>query len=152
MNIRDATDNDRDFILGLSPTLIENASLAWHSDQVEREFQDRFIEEVLDNKDVIQQILIAEDNGERLGFIQVEESEDEVSLETCAKIQLLAVTKEAQGKGVGSALMNRAVRWAKEKGFRLISLEVFANNKNARAFYEAQGFQNDTMFMVKPLD
>ncbi|MBT5187605.1 MAG: GNAT family N-acetyltransferase [Kordiimonadaceae bacterium] len=152
MNIREATDGDRSFIFGLSPTLIERAKLHWHTDQVLSKFQNRYITESLDNTEGKQIILIAEKDGVALEFIQVIESKDEISEEICSRIPLLAVSKEAQGAGVGRRLMNEAEAWAKKQGHRLLQLEVFNNNDQARAFYEKNGFENDTIIMVKPLN
>ena len=152
MIIREATDADRSFIFGLSPTLIEGAKLAWHSDDVELRFQDRYIETCLDETEGRHVTLIAEKDGTPLGFIQVVESKDEISQETCSRVPLLAVSKNAQGAGVGRRLMDEAEGWAKKHGHRLLQLEVFSNNAQARAFYEKSGFQNDTIIMVKPLN
>jgi len=152
MIIREATDADRSFIFGLSPTLIERANLPWHSDEVQRQFQDRYIEENLDEKERRQKIFIAEREGAPLGFIQVIESIDEISQEICARVPLLAVSKEAQGMDVGRKLMDEAENWAKAHGHRIIQLEVFYNNDQARVFYEKRGFHNDTIILVKPLE
>lgn len=152
MIIREATDADRSFIFGLSPTLIEGAKLAWHSDDVELQFQDRYIEASLDETEGRQVTLIAERDGVPLGFIQVIESKDEISQEVCSRVPLLAVSKEAQGAGVGRRLMEEAEGWSKKHGHRLLQLEVFSNNAQARSFYEKSGFQNETIIMVKPLN
>ncbi|MDG1707343.1 MAG: GNAT family N-acetyltransferase [Emcibacteraceae bacterium] len=151
MNIREATEGDRGFILSLAPTLIENAKLDWHSDKVLNSFQDRYIEESIDQTERPQILYIAEDDGLSLGFIHVVEITEEISQAICANISLLAVTKEAQGKGVGRTLMEQAEKWAKEKGYPILQLEVFYNNHQARGFYEAHGFMNDTIVMAKPL-
>ncbi|MBT7583168.1 MAG: GNAT family N-acetyltransferase, partial [Kordiimonadaceae bacterium] len=151
MIIREATYADREFIFGLSPTLIENANLAWHSDDVELQFQNRYTMESLDSTEGRHITLIVERDGVPLGVIQVVESKDEISQETCSRVPLLAVSKEAQGAGVGRRLMDEAESWAKKHGLRLLQLEVFANNEPARAFYEKSGYQNETIIMVKPL-
>jgi|TARA_R110002096_G_scaffold436105_1_gene668081 GNAT superfamily N-acetyltransferase len=152
MIIREATDADRSFIFGLSPTLIEEAKLHWHSPEVLSQFQDRYITTCLDDTEDRQIILIAERAGVPLGFIQVVESKDEISEELCSRVPLLAVSKDAQGAGVGRRLMNEAEAWAKKQGHRLLQLEVFNNNHQARSFYEKSGFENDTIIMVKPLN
>jgi len=152
MIIREATDADRSFILSLSPTLTEGAKLFWHSDEVVVQFQDRYAAEALDNTQERQMTLIAETDGVPAGFIIVSESTDEISLEVCAKVPLLAVAKEFHGTGIAKKLMDEAEKWAKAHGHRLLQLEVFYNNERARAFYEKQGFHNDTIVMVKPLE
>ena len=152
MIIREATDADRTFIFSLSPTLVKEAKLPWHTSEVESQFQDRYIEESVYATDGRQIVYIAEKDSVALGFIQVVQSKDEISQEICSRVPLLAVTKEAQGMGVGRRLMEEAQMWAKTNGHRLLQLEVFYNNDQARGFYEKQGFVNETIIMVKPLD
>lgn len=151
MIIREATTSDRNFIFNLSPDLIEAAQLFWHSDEVMDRFQKRYIEESIDNQDDPHVLYIAEEDQTPLGFIHVIEITEEISQKKCANVTLLAVTKEARGKGVGHALMVKAEMWAKEKRYPILQLEVFYNNDNARNFYESDGFMNDTIVMAKPL-
>jgi ribosomal protein S18 acetylase RimI-like enzyme len=57
-----------------------------------------------------------------------------------AYVEELAVDTEFRGKGVGRALMNRAIAWAKEQGFPGIMLETQTNNVPACKLYEKCGF------------
>ncbi len=61
----------------------------------------------------------------------------------------LAVAKEAEGKGVGKALMGSAEAWSKERGYRYLSLYVFGTNRHARAFYEKLGYGEDRLELTK---
>jgi ribosomal protein S18 acetylase RimI-like enzyme len=63
----------------------------------------------------------------------------------------LVVTKEAEGKGIGKALMQVAETRSREQGFRFISLNVFGTNHNARAFYNKFGYDEDSLKLTKPL-
>ena len=47
--------------------------------------------------------------------------------------------------------MAAAEDWARRQGFRLIYLDVFASNRQARAFYAKQGYQDDSLRLTKPL-
>ena len=47
--------------------------------------------------------------------------------------------------------MAAAEDWARGRGYRLLSLDVFADNKRAVEFYERRGFRCETFRMVKPL-
>jgi ribosomal protein S18 acetylase RimI-like enzyme len=47
--------------------------------------------------------------------------------------------------------MQAAETWAKEKGFRFISLDVFATNQHARRFYEKLGYDEDSVKLTKLL-
>ena len=57
-----------------------------------------------------------------------------------AYVEELTVDPEFRGKGVGSALMTRAIEWAKEQNFPGLTLETQDNNVPACKFYEKCGF------------
>ena len=90
-------------------------------------------------------------NNIPLGFIHVCTHNDSISGEICGTIPLLAVSPGAQGLGVGKTLMSVAENWAKDLACRLLHLEVFANNKHAKGFYDRLGFLPETLHMIKPL-
>jgi RimJ/RimL family protein N-acetyltransferase len=52
----------------------------------------------------------------------------------------LAVGAEWRGKGVGSALMQEALRWAREMGIEKLALSVYPDNAAAREMYQRFGF------------
>ena len=62
-----------------------------------------------------------------------------------------ALTEAAEGHGVAQRLMLGVEDWARGKGFRLIGLDVFANNRRARAFYRRMGYAEDSLRLTKPL-
>jgi len=55
-------------------------------------------------------------------------------------VDALAVDEGFRSKGIGSRLMELLKKKAKEEGFDVLSLFVFADNVNARRFYERHGF------------
>ena len=64
---------------------------------------------------------------------------------------MIAVTKEAEGRGVGRALMDEAEAWARERGHRGVTLSVFAGNGRAQALYERVGYSVEMHRMIKRL-
>lgn len=149
--VRQATAQDRPFISELSPRLAEVAKLCWHTAASVQEFQDAYIAEMLDRDCSSQITLIAEEDGLAVGFVHARESRDSISQEVCGTVPLLAVTPTSQGRGVGRLLMEAAEEWSREKDYRLLHLEVFANNVKAKDFYEDLGFKPETLAMIKPL-
>jgi len=149
--VREAQKRDRPFIFELSPNLAEVAQLEWHTDDVIRKMQDDYISEMLTETSQPNATFIAESNNFQLGFIHVRTHIDDISGETCGTIPLLAVSPKSQGLGVGKILIGYAENWAKDLGCRLLHLEVFANNKNAKGFYQNLGFQSETIHMIKPI-
>jgi ribosomal-protein-alanine N-acetyltransferase len=57
-----------------------------------------------------------------------------------AEVLTLAVDPAARGRGIGRALLDRAMRTALERGAGRLFLEVGASNVAARALYRACGF------------
>jgi len=149
--IREANESDHSFIFGLSPNLAEVAQLEWHTDDAIRKMQDDYISEMLVETTQPNTTFIAESNNVPLGFIHVRTHKDSISGETCGTISLLAVSPKSQGLGVGKILIEFAENWAKDLGCRLLHLEVFANNKNAKGFYQNLGFQPETVHMIKSI-
>lgn len=150
--IKSAQTADWPFIISLSPRLAEVAKLAWHTDDTMQQMQDNYITEILNKKSAAQVLLIANKSDIPLGFIHACEHKDEISGEACGTITLLAVSPSAQGLGVGKQLITAAENWAKSQGYRLLHLEVFANNNNAKGFYQTMGFKPETLHMIKPLN
>ncbi|MGZ9226837.1 MAG: GNAT family N-acetyltransferase [Anaerolineales bacterium] len=58
-----------------------------------------------------------------------------------AYIDDFAVDAQHRRHGIGGALMQRAMEWAKDKGFPGIMLETQNNNVAACRFYESCGFE-----------
>jgi ribosomal protein S18 acetylase RimI-like enzyme len=55
-------------------------------------------------------------------------------------VDMLAVKKSYQGKGAGTALMDKAERLAKTKGFSKVYLFVDKGNSGGQRFYERRGY------------
>ncbi|MBF2016161.1 MAG: GNAT family N-acetyltransferase [Rivularia sp. T60_A2020_040] len=68
-----------------------------------------------------------------------------------AHIFLLYVIPEHRRKGIGTALMHYAENWAKNRGDTQIALQVFQSNTPALNLYNQLGYQNQSLWMVKPL-
>lgn len=58
-----------------------------------------------------------------------------------AIIDWIVVDAGCRGRGIGTALMQRAIQWAKEKSYPGIMLETQDNNAAACQFYAACGFK-----------
>lgn len=55
----------------------------------------------------------------------------------------MAVAREWRGRGVGSALLTEAIRWAREMGVEKLALSVYPHNEAALALYRKFGFQQE---------
>ena len=52
----------------------------------------------------------------------------------------MLVAREWRDRGVGSAMLQAAIAWARDQGLHKLSLEVFAHNTAAIALYRKCGF------------
>ena len=89
--------------------------------------------------------------GAPVGLIALRPSEDYFTGHGRAYVETLVVAPEAEGRGVGAALMRHAETWARARGFAEVSLDVFAGNDRARAFYERLGYRPDHLRLAKRL-
>lgn len=53
----------------------------------------------------------------------------------------ICVDENARGRGVGKALYEHVKKYARQRGFYNITLNVWEGNPGARAFYEAMGLK-----------
>ena len=61
--------------------------------------------------------------------------------EKVAAIHILAVSPDAQGKGIGSEMIREAIRLAQNNGMQAIRLDALASNTPAHKIYERLGFE-----------
>jgi len=90
--------------------------------------------------------------GKLLGFIHLQTQTDYFTQEQHGRISDVIVSAEGEGKGVGQALMQAGEDWARRRGYRMLTLNVFTQNHRARNFYQRLGYGEDTMKYVKRLD
>lgn len=150
--LRDATPEDRAFIDSLSPRLAGVPHPPWHDDDAMQGFQDRFMAATLGgSEDGARTLIACAPDGARLGFVHMRPGTDGVSDEACGHVSLLALVPAAEGQGIAHRLMQAAESWARGRGYRLLSLDVFADNRHAVAFYHRRGFVTESLRLVKPL-
>ena len=98
-------------------------------------------------------VFVAEDaaSGRPLGFAHVKTFTDYFTAEPHGHVSDLVVAEGSEGRGVGSALMAAAEDWSRARGHRLLTLNVFDENRRARRLYDRLGYRPDTLRMVKVL-
>jgi len=55
----------------------------------------------------------------------------------------IAVSKEGEGRGIAKLLMDKAEEWTLSKGYKQMTLNVFAGNERAVNFYKNLNFENE---------
>jgi ribosomal protein S18 acetylase RimI-like enzyme len=87
---------------------------------------------------------VAEEDGEILGFLTVGPCRDEdLDGEVTGEIWGVYLAPQHWRKGIGTALCHYGEQLLRSRGYRQAVLWVFADNAQARRFYEAVGFAAD---------
>ncbi len=85
------------------------------------------------------------------GVVLLDARRDYFTDELHGHVAILAVAKEAEGQGVGRALLKAAEEWGRTEGFRRLTLAVFTANQRAKEFYARQGWQAELETHYKKL-
>ena len=100
-------------------------------------------------------LLVAADAGTPVGFAVCEVRRARPSPmiipRMIASIEQIMVTETTRGRGVGQALFNACVAWAKGRGADDLMLQVWEFNQDAIAFYERRGMTTLHRQMTLPL-
>jgi len=150
--IRSATAADGDAMLALLPRLSEfeipesrNPEHLWRDDAA------LLRKWISDNADDCL-VHVAEDNsGVIQGLTLVRLRPEALSHEPSAHLEVIAVAKEAEGKGMARALLDTAEEEAEQHGAQTMTLHVFSTNIRARRFYERSGYDGEIIRYIKPI-
>ncbi len=125
IRIRLATADDIAFIQSLAERFAGVGTPPWRDRAQMWQFHQRSTQEVCDAiTNPADLVLLAENlQGMRLGFLYA----------------------------TSATLMERAEGWARECGFRILALDVFALNTHARSFYQHLGYVEETLKLIKEL-
>lgn len=134
--IRPAGPGDAPFIVGLTARFAGAGAPAWRDPARLAIFFERGIGEIAEavagNRLAPDEtILIASVAGQPLGFIHLCPETSGLTLEPQGYINALATTAEAEGRGIGRALLAAGEDWARRRGFRVLALETFGGNRRA---------------------
>lgn len=90
-----------------------------------------------------QEELVAEVDGEVVGFVSYGASRDEDAEPGAGELAALYLAPESWDTGIGHRLFTRAVDALQTAGFSRATLWVLKTNARARRFYEAHGWRPD---------
>ena len=152
--IRRATAEDRAFVVALASRLVDGFDAPPHRTKAELiEGDRRALDAWFDQLDAKAEeaMFIAEIDGRPAGCAYLVMPVDYFNQRPHAHLSVLAVEKWAEGKGVGSALLDRSIAWAREHGSDRLTLSALVTNARARALYERKGFGGEYIRYVLPL-
>ncbi|MED4126556.1 GNAT family N-acetyltransferase [Shouchella miscanthi] len=150
MKIRSFEEKDRNNVKALTRRFLQFDLMKHRDRTVMEQKQEALLLESLQRDDL--SLFIAENDHHFLGYLEMRLQNDFFTNERQGYITAIATTPEAEGKGVGKRLMQKAEEWAQEQGVHTIVLDVFKANEHAVAFYEKFGYQQEIVKMTKPLD
>ena len=87
--------------------------------------------------------VVADDEGEILGFANTQASRDEDAGNYVAEVWAIYLAPDAYGKGYGRELMTATLDYLVQFSYGQVTLWVLDTNTRARGFYEAAGFRPD---------
>jgi GNAT superfamily N-acetyltransferase len=153
VRVRSARPEDRAFVLDTAGRLAAFGPPAWRTPEEVVEGEARTLRAFFERPPEGTALLVAETAPLRpAGFAYLEMLRDYFTGEAHAHIGILAVAENAEGRGVGSALLAAAEGWARRRGSRTLTLNVFERNRRARALYERRGFFAESLRYVRRLD
>lgn len=99
--------------------------------------------------------IVAESDGEILGSVALFPAKTDayngyIDALDYPEIRMLAVTPEARGMGVATALITECIRRSKEKGYSSIGLHTGQFMESAMRLYESLGFERLPQFDFEP--
>ena len=149
--IRPAQPADRDFVLSMADRLVSFDVPAFRSKAEFAEGDRRALAEWFRQTKPDEALFIAELDGQPAGCAYLVTLVDFFTERPHAHLSVLAVTAEAEGRGVGSALLDYSQAWARQRGSDHLTLNSLVSNARARAFYERRGFAGEYIRYVLPL-
>jgi ribosomal protein S18 acetylase RimI-like enzyme len=133
--VRPATLDDVDAIVDLYAAVAEEGRWIGAEAPVDKIERRAKFESSVRSDDA--EFFVADDDGRMLGHLWIG-----VQGYGVADLGMM-VANDARGQGVGSALMEAAVPWAREHGAHKIALQVWPHNEPAIALYRKFGFDQE---------
>lgn len=114
----------------------DNLSFGAEGLPVDLESEKAYIGSLLDSPDGV--MLVAKENGRIIGNASL----NRLPRRMAHRGEIaLTVLKECWNRGVGGALMQRLIEFARENGFDMLELQVRSDNASAIHLYEKHGFE-----------
>ena len=154
ISVRAATLDDEAMLTALAWRLTEFTLPAWRKPEHIAEADANEMMAAIRKGSAVSEVFVAQYDGEPdgaiAGCLHMVATVDFFGT-AHGHISVIAVTPEAEGRGVGRALMEYAEAWTKRRGYALLTLNVFAANARARRFYDRAGYAPEVMKYSKAL-
>lgn len=152
ITIRPAQADDRTFLSDIADRLADFDPPSWRPATEIAAGDRRDLLAAIDDPPQASALVIAELDGAPAGCLHVLTRTDFFTLKPHGHISVIAVTKAAEGRGVGKALMAHAEDWARGIGHDHLTLSVFPANTRALALYKRHGYEVELISMRKEIE
>lgn len=95
-------------------------------------------------------LVFRDSDGTILGAAMATMRAEVMSHSPSAHLEVLVVSENAEGRGIGGKLLDAAEKEVQKRGARSMTLHVFANNRRARELYERAGYDGEVLRYIKP--
>ena len=149
--VRAARPDDEDALVALAPVLSDHQAQApvfgpgrvgWD----EAELRSKIVADTAAGD-----IFVAEQDGSMVGAVYLAERDADLHRPHCAFLAWAAVTPEARGGGVGVALTETALAWARSRGHDIIAADWRVTNLLASRFWPARGFRTTHLRLYRSI-
>lgn len=151
ITIRPAVPADRGFVVRLANRLADFDPAPWRTRAELIAGDRRALESWFDAPAEGEAMLIAELDGTPSGCAYLLSVVDYFTGQSHGHLSVLAVSEMAEGRGVGSALLDACEFWARTRGSDRLTLHAMVANTRARHLYERRGYVGELIRYVKPL-
>ncbi len=145
MKIRPATADDATAAVGLMAQLNE-----FGHGQVDAGVEDRF--RAMLNLPQHAIFVAQHDRGQIVGLLTASHRWTLWHIGPCALIDELVVDEGARGQGVGRALIQAAIEWARAQACSEVEVSTEMDNTAAQAFYRRLGFESEALLLEIEFD
>ena len=98
-------------------------------------------------------IFVAQDEDDRvIGLLSASQRWTLWHAGPCALIEELVVNEDVRRRGVGRALIQAALEWARAQGCSELEISTDQDNADAQAFYRRLGFESEALLLEYELD
>ncbi len=143
--IRPATADDAPAAVGLMTQLTE-----FGQGQVDAGVEDRF--RTMLNLPQHAIFVAQDDEGQIVGLLTASQRWTLWHTGPCALIEELVVDEETRGQGVGRALIQAAIEWARAQACSEVEVSTEMDNTAAQAFYRRLGFESEALLLEIEFD
>ena len=151
ISIRTAQPADREFVIEIAERLASFDVPTWRDKPELVEGDRRALRRWFEAPKDDEALVIAEIDGKPAGYAYLVTLIDYFNERPHAHLSVLAVAEDAEGQGVGSALLDHSVAWAKARRSDRLTLSALVTNSRARSLYERKGFAVEYVRYVLPL-